>query len=104
MILPVEGYPVSAEAIREWFRRTYGREASELEVGEIQDMLARRESEASGRSKLGTGLSRMIGWPLRPAGLGFAQRHGGAAFFADNALSRGAAIAYYTVFRSRRCC
>ena len=51
MILPVEGYPVSAEAIREWFRRTYGREASELEVGEIQDMLVRRESEASGQSK-----------------------------------------------------
>lgn len=44
MILPVEGYPVSTEAIREWFRRTYGREASELELGEIQDRLARRDS------------------------------------------------------------
>lgn len=44
MILPVEGYPVSTEAIREWFRRTYGREATDREVGEIQDRIARRES------------------------------------------------------------
>jgi len=45
MILPVEGYPISVEAIREWFRRTYGREASEREVGEIQDKLAHRDSQ-----------------------------------------------------------
>ncbi|MGH7156260.1 MAG: hypothetical protein ACREF3_20240 [Acetobacteraceae bacterium] len=44
MILPVEGYPVSTDAIRAWFRRTYGREASELELGEIQDRLLRRDS------------------------------------------------------------
>ncbi|HEX5327395.1 MAG TPA: hypothetical protein VFW75_12055 [Acetobacteraceae bacterium] len=47
MVLPARGYPVSAEAIREWFRRTYGREASEREVGEIQDRMARSESESS---------------------------------------------------------
>ncbi len=45
MILPAEGYPVSAEATREWFRRTYGREASEVELGEILDALAQRESQ-----------------------------------------------------------
>lgn len=44
MILPAEGYPISAEAIREWFQRTYGREASEIELGELLDALARRES------------------------------------------------------------
>ena len=44
LILPVEGYPVSAETIREWFRRTYRREATERELGEIQDELAKRES------------------------------------------------------------
>ena len=47
VILPVEGYPVSAEAIREWFRRTYGREATDREVGEIQDRLAGRDSGAA---------------------------------------------------------
>lgn len=45
VILPAEGYPVSAEATREWFRRTYGREASEVELGEILDALAQRESQ-----------------------------------------------------------
>ena len=45
MILPAEGYPVSAEATREWFRRNHGREASEIELGEILDALAERESQ-----------------------------------------------------------
>jgi hypothetical protein len=45
VILPAEGFPVSAEAIREWFQRTYGHEASELELGEILQALARRESD-----------------------------------------------------------
>jgi len=44
VILPAEGHPVSAEATRGWFRRTYGREASEVELGEILDALAQRES------------------------------------------------------------
>ncbi len=50
MQLPVEGYPISSEAIREWFRRTYGREASDVEVGELQDAMARRESDTSTNS------------------------------------------------------
>lgn len=45
MILPAEGYPISAAAVREWFRRTYGHEASEAELGEILEALARRDSE-----------------------------------------------------------
>jgi len=45
VILPAEGFPVSTEAIREWFRRAYGHEASEFELGEILQALARRESD-----------------------------------------------------------
>ena len=52
MVLPAEGYPVSVEAIREWFRRTYGREASEREVGELQDRLARRDATPPLNDKL----------------------------------------------------
>jgi len=45
MILPAEGYPISAEAAREWFQRNYGREASEEELGELLEALARRDSD-----------------------------------------------------------
>jgi hypothetical protein len=43
--LPAEGFPISAEAVREWFQRTYGREASEEELGELLDALAQRDSD-----------------------------------------------------------
>ena len=43
MQLPAEGYPISAEALREWFRRTYGREATEAEIGKLQDAMTRRD-------------------------------------------------------------
>jgi hypothetical protein len=55
VILPAEGYPVAAGATREWFRRTYGREATEIELGELLDALARRESE---RIEVGEGARR----------------------------------------------
>jgi hypothetical protein len=45
VILPAEGFPVSAEAVREWFRRTHGHEASEIELGELLEALAQRESQ-----------------------------------------------------------
>jgi hypothetical protein len=45
VILPAEGYPVSDEAAREWFRHTHGREASEVELGEILEALTERESQ-----------------------------------------------------------
>jgi hypothetical protein len=44
LVSPAAGYPISVEAIREWFRRTYGREATEREVGEVQDRVARRDA------------------------------------------------------------
>ena len=43
MQLPAEGYPISAEALRKWFRRTHGREATEIEIGELQDAMTRRD-------------------------------------------------------------
>ncbi len=43
-LLPVEGYPNGSEPLREWFRRNHGREASERELGELQDALARRDA------------------------------------------------------------
>ncbi len=52
--MPVEGFPPSTEAIREWFRRAYGREATELEVGELQDKLARRNATPPLNDKLPT--------------------------------------------------
>jgi hypothetical protein len=55
VILPAEGYPVSAEATREWFRRTCGREATEMELGELLDAVAQRESE---RIEVGEGARR----------------------------------------------
>jgi hypothetical protein len=44
VVLPTEGYPISTEAIREWFRRTYNHEATDKEVGDIQAALAKRDS------------------------------------------------------------
>jgi hypothetical protein len=41
--LPVPGYPMSEQAVTDWFRLTYHREPSELEVGTIIDAMARRE-------------------------------------------------------------
>ena len=45
VILPAEGYPLSAGAAREWFQRTYGHEASEKEPGELLGALAGRDSD-----------------------------------------------------------
>ncbi len=44
MSLPVAGFPISAETVREWFRRTYAREPTEREVGDVLDDLARRDA------------------------------------------------------------
>lgn len=45
VILPMEGYPSSDRAMREWFRRTHGREPSDVEIGEILNALAKRQSQ-----------------------------------------------------------
>jgi len=44
MQLPARGYPMSEQAVSEWFRQTYRREPAELEVGAIIDAMARRET------------------------------------------------------------
>lgn len=51
---PTGRYPPSTEAIREWFRRTYGREPSDFEVGELERKLSNRqdaEADAATRSE-----------------------------------------------------
>jgi hypothetical protein len=50
-MLPDQGYVVSVETIREWFRRTYGREATDQEVIDIEQRLAKREGEEAGRKR-----------------------------------------------------
>lgn len=42
--LPVEGYPVAAEAVTEWFRRRHGRLPTEQELGAIMLAMAQRET------------------------------------------------------------
>ena len=44
--LPVEGYPISAKAVAEWFERRHGRQPSELELGDIMLAMAQREATA----------------------------------------------------------
>jgi len=44
MELPVEGYPEGAEAVREWFRKRHGREASAEELGAILNAMAMRDA------------------------------------------------------------
>ena len=46
MELPVAGYPISEEAVVNWFQETHGRAPSELETGAIMDAMARREAAA----------------------------------------------------------
>ncbi|MEO9189438.1 MAG: hypothetical protein ABI224_05445 [Acetobacteraceae bacterium] len=45
MSLPVGATPPSAEAIREWFRRTSGREPTDAELAELRETLSRSPSE-----------------------------------------------------------
>lgn len=44
MDLPVRGYPISAEAVTNWFIATYGRQPSEREVVSIVNAMAAREA------------------------------------------------------------
>jgi len=43
--LPVGATPPSAEAIREWFRRTHGREPTETELEELRSTLEQTKPE-----------------------------------------------------------
>ena len=42
--LPAMGYPPSEAALTDWFRRTRGREPTELEIGRIVAAMARRDA------------------------------------------------------------
>ncbi len=44
MNIPAEGYPISADAVTDWFRATYGREPSTPEVGRIIEAMTHRDS------------------------------------------------------------
>jgi hypothetical protein len=44
MELPAEGYPISEEAVTDWFQRTYGRRPTEQETGAILDAMTHRDS------------------------------------------------------------
>jgi hypothetical protein len=62
-VLPAEGYPYSEPGLRDWFRRTYSREATERELGALMGAMAMRES------KTGPGEPRPEpgGWRVEPA-------------------------------------
>jgi len=45
-VLPAEGYPYSEPGLRDWFRRTYARAASERELGTLMAAMATRDDKA----------------------------------------------------------
>lgn len=51
MSFPTGASVPTAEAIREWFRRTYGREPMEGEVEALQHDLTRRDPEPKSAEK-----------------------------------------------------
>jgi hypothetical protein len=48
MDLPAPGYPISRDAIGNWFRKRYQREPTSLEIGEILLEMTRRDSTSPG--------------------------------------------------------
>jgi hypothetical protein len=42
--LPVEGFPVSADLVREWFEHRHGRTPGERELGRMMIAMAAREA------------------------------------------------------------
>jgi hypothetical protein len=44
--LPPLGYPISEEAVTNWFRQTFNRTPEVAEIGVILDAMARRDAEA----------------------------------------------------------
>ena len=60
--LPAEGYPYSEPGLRDWFRRTYSREASERELGALMAAMATRDDKAGpGEPRAEPG-----GWRIEP--------------------------------------
>jgi hypothetical protein len=62
--IPAEGYPYSEPGLRDWFRRTYAREATERELGALMAAMATRDDKAGpGEPRAEPG-----GWRVDPAG------------------------------------
>jgi hypothetical protein len=62
-VLPAEGYPYSEPGLRDWFRRTYAREATERELGSLMGAMATRDDKAgAGEPRPEPG-----GWRVEPA-------------------------------------
>jgi hypothetical protein len=61
-VLPAEGYPYSEPGLRDWFRRTYAREATERELGALMAAMATRDDKAGpGEPRAEPG-----GWRIEP--------------------------------------
>ncbi len=45
-MLPAEGFPTQNLGLRDWFRHTYAREASEQELGALMAAMATRDDKA----------------------------------------------------------
>jgi hypothetical protein len=62
-VLPAEGFPYSEPGLRDWFRRTYAREATERELGSLMGAMATRDDKAgAGEPRPEPG-----GWRVEPA-------------------------------------
>lgn len=61
-MLPAEGYPYSEPGLRDWFRRTYAREATEREFGALMAAMATRDD----KSGPGEPRSEPGGWRIEP--------------------------------------
>ena len=60
--LPAEGHPYSEQALRDWFRRQYAREATEAELGALMAAMATRDDKAGpGEPRVEPG-----GWRVEP--------------------------------------
>ena len=58
--IPAEGFPFSEQELRKWFRNKHGREASDLEIGEIMEAMVARDDKVELRSGA-------FGWRVEPA-------------------------------------
>ena len=47
-LLPAEGYPNAEQPLREWFRKTHGREAMDVELGALMSAMNARDSVRDG--------------------------------------------------------
>ncbi len=60
--LPVEGFPINGNMVRDWFERRHGRLPSELELGRMMIAMAAREASPP-RQETG---ATAPGWSIGP--------------------------------------